>query len=214
MLTVAQVFNLADRITDRRFRALVLLATFASLRWGEAIALTRDDIDLVARTVTVRRQYVELTGQLVLGPPKSRASTRSVAIPAAIVPALRDHLDSYVGRDGTALVFTGPRGGILRRGNFRRGSGWAKATASVGVPGLHFHDLRHTGNTLAAQTGVSLADLKARMGHDSVRAAMIYQHASSAADRRIANALDQAIGRPAEGNQPSRRRRRGGPRRG
>jgi integrase len=94
------------------------------------------------------------------------------------------------------------------------GSGWAKATASVGVPGLHFHDLRHTGNTLAAQTGVSLADLKARMGHDSVRAAMIYQHASSAADRRIANALDQAIGRPAAGNRPSRRRRRGGPRRG
>ncbi len=214
VLTVAQVFNLADRMTDRRFRALVLVATFASLRWGEAIALTRDDIDLMARTVAVRRQYVELSGQLVLGPPKSRAGTRSVAIPAAIVSALRDHLDSYVGRDGTALVFTGPRGGILRRGNFRRGSGWAKATASVGVPGLHFHDLRHTGNTLAAQTGVSLADLKARMGHDSVRAAMIYQHASSAADLRIANALDQAIGRPAAGNRPSRRRRRGGPRRG
>jgi integrase len=214
VLTVAQVLDLADRMTDRRFRALVLLATFASLRWGEVIALTRDDIDLVARTVTVRRQYVELTGQLVLGPPKSQAGTRSVAMPAAIIPALRDHLDTYIGSEGTALVFTGPRGGILRRVNFRRGSGWAKAAASVGVPGLHFHDLRHTGNTLAAQTGVSLADLKARMGHDSVRAAMIYQHASSAADRRIANALDHAIGCPTGDKKPSRRSRRGGPRRG
>jgi len=126
VLTVAQVFDMADRMSARRFRALVLLATFASLRWGEAIALTRNDIDLAARKVSVRRQYVELTGQLVLGPPKSQAGTGTVAIPASIIPALRDHLDTYVGIDGTALVFTGPRGGVLRRGNFRRGSGWAK----------------------------------------------------------------------------------------
>ena len=62
------------------------------------------------------------------------------------------------------------------------------------LPGLHFHDLRHTGNTLAAQAGVSLADLKARMGHDSVRAAMIYQHAATEADQKIANTLDQRMG--------------------
>jgi len=59
------------------------------------------------------------------------------------------------------------------------------------MPGLHFHDLRHTGNTLAAQAGASLADLKARMGHDSARAAMIYQHATSEADHKIAAAQAQ-----------------------
>ena len=58
---------------------------------------------------------------------------------------------------------------------------------------MHFHDLRHTGNSLAAQAGVSLADLKAQMGHDSVRAAMIYQHAAAEADQKIANRLDQRI---------------------
>jgi integrase len=59
---------------------------------------------------------------------------------------------------------------------------------------VHFHDLRHTGNTLAAQTGVSMADLKARMGHDSARAAMIYQHATTEADYKIASALARRIG--------------------
>ncbi len=34
----------ADYDQDVRFRALVLLATFASLRWGEAIALRRCDV--------------------------------------------------------------------------------------------------------------------------------------------------------------------------
>ena len=61
------------------------------------------------------------------------------------------------------------------------------------MPGLHFHDLRHTGNTLAAQAEASLADLKARMGHDSVRAAMVYQHATGEADHKIAAALTAEI---------------------
>jgi integrase len=193
VLTIAQVFDLADRMASDRYRALVLLATFASLRWGEAIAVRRCDLDLTARTVSIRRQYVELSGSLVIAPPKSRAGLRTVAFPAALVPVLREHLDAYVRTESTALVFTGHRGGLLRRGNFRRDSGWSGAVAALEVPGLHFHDLRHTGNTLAAQAGVSLADLKARMGHDSVRAAMIYQHAVAEADQKIANALDQRI---------------------
>jgi integrase len=192
VLTVAQVFELAGLMKDRRFRALVLLVTFASLRWGEAIALRRCDLDLDGRTVSIRRQYIELSEQLILGPPKSRAGARTVGIPAAIIPELRDHLAAYVGPQPDDLVFTGPLGGVLRRGNFRRDSGWGTAVGKLAVPGVHFHDLRHTGNMLAAP-GASLGDLKARMGHDSARAAMIYQHATAAADRAIADALNERI---------------------
>jgi hypothetical protein len=60
---------------------------------------------------------------------------------------------------------------------------------------LHFHDLRHTGNTLAAATGSSLRDLMTRMGHDSPRAAMIYQHATNTADQLIADGLSLLIER-------------------
>jgi hypothetical protein len=60
--------------------ALVLLAPFASLRWGEVSALTRADLDLKARTVRVRAAYVERsTGPLVLGPPKCRRAAASSA---------------------------------------------------------------------------------------------------------------------------------------
>jgi integrase len=179
---------------DRRFRALVLLATFASLRWGEVIAQRRSDIDLVSRTVRVREQLVELDGgEMVLCPPKSRAGKRVVGIPAVIVPQLAEHLDTYVGTDSDAFLFLGVKGGFLRGSNFRRESNWSRALAELGLSGLHFHDLRHTGNTLAAQSGASLADLKARMGHDSDRAALIYQHATRDADRKIADALDTRI---------------------
>ncbi|MEV7801947.1 tyrosine-type recombinase/integrase [Microbispora sp. NPDC088329] len=194
ILTVAQVFELADQMADRRFRALILLSTFASLRWGEVIALRRSDIDLKARTVRVREQLIELDGgDMVLAPPKSRAGRRTVSIPSAIVPALVDHLDQFTGTGEDAFVFLGKRGAFLRGGNFRREAKWAEALKEMGVKGLHFHDLRHTGNTLAAQSGASLADLKARMGHDSDRAALIYQHATRDADRKIADALSARV---------------------
>lgn len=133
------------------------------------------------------------TGDLLIGPPKSRAGKRTVSFPAGIVPLIREHLRAHVSEDAAALVFAGPNGGVLRRGNFRRASRWALAVETLGLSNLHFHDLRHTGNTLAAQSGASLRDLMDRMGHDSVRAAMIYQHATSEAGRAIADALNDKI---------------------
>ncbi|WP_248962483.1 hypothetical protein [Sphaerisporangium perillae] len=94
----------ADCVHDRRFRALVLLATFASLRWGEVSALRRTDVDLDAGTVRVRAAFIERsTGGLVLGPPKSKAGRRFVGIPKVIVPALREHLNTYVKDEPDAL---------------------------------------------------------------------------------------------------------------
>ncbi|MEU8055466.1 tyrosine-type recombinase/integrase [Microbispora bryophytorum] len=151
------------------------------------------DPDLNAGTVSVRQQHVESdTGELLAGPPKSRAGLRTVAIPEAIIPALRQHLDQFTESEPTALVFTGANGGILRRSNFRRAVKWSETTRKLGVPGLHFHDLRHTGNTIAASTA-SLRDLMARMGHDNVRAAMIYQHRTAEADHKIADVMNGKI---------------------
>ncbi|MGO9194480.1 MAG: hypothetical protein ACLP8X_39325 [Streptosporangiaceae bacterium] len=95
----------ADCTHDRRFYALVLLATFASLRWGEATALRRCDLDLEAATVRVRAAYVERsTGEMLLGPPKSKADRRIVGIPDAIIPALREHLSVFAIARGSHAV--------------------------------------------------------------------------------------------------------------
>jgi integrase len=74
------------------------------------------------------------------------------------------------------VVFKIAKGGQLRRSNFHRT--WDKARTLVGLPGLHSHDLRRTGGALSAATGATLKELMARLGHSSVRAAMIYQHAT------------------------------------
>jgi integrase len=184
----------ADCTYDRRYRALVLLATFASLRWGEATALRRADIALSAGSVRVRAAFIERsTGEMLLGPPKSKAGRRVVGIPQAIIPILREHLSIFVKDEPGALVFPGARGGPLRRGNFNRMSAWPYSVRSIGAEGLHFHDLRHTGNHFAAASGAGLRDLMARMGHDSERAALIYQHEARGADQAITSAIDSHV---------------------
>jgi integrase len=84
---------------------------------------------------------------------------------------LAEHLAKNVADDGGALVFAGDKGGPLHRGNFNKRVRWVENVAAIGAPGLHFHDLRRTGNTFAAMSGASLRDLMTRMGHDSMRAA-------------------------------------------
>lgn len=116
-----------------------------------------------------------------------------MSFPRAILPELTHHLDTFSYPGPTALVFPGLYGEPMRRGNFNPAIGWSEIREKLGVPNLHLHDLRHTGNTLAAQSGASLRDLMTRMGHDSPAAALIYQHSSRAADEAIAAALDAQL---------------------
>lgn len=77
----------------------------------------------------------------------------------------------------------------LTRGGFR--TTWVKARDSVGLPAFRFHDLRHTGNALAAATGASTEELMARLGHASMRAALLHQHATADRDHAIAAGLSR-----------------------
>ncbi|MEQ4720363.1 tyrosine-type recombinase/integrase [Nonomuraea sp. B19D2] len=154
------------------------------------------------------RRRLELDGgEMRLGPLKSRAGRRTVSIPSVIIPSLVEHFARFVNEAEDSLVFLGKRGAFLRGGNFRRAAKWADALKEMGLQGLHFHDLRHTGNTLAAQSGARLADLKARMRHGSDRAALIYQHAARDADQRTADALSARV--KAERKEAKKKRKRG-----
>jgi integrase len=132
--------------------------------------------------------------------PKSAAGVRRVALPEVLLPDLRWHLEKFAEPGPQGLVFVGPRGGPLRRHGFRKR--WLRALANAGVQPVHFHDLRHTGNTLAASTGASTRELMTRMGQSSSRAALIYQHATSERDRLIADAINLQVMRMRHSSGP------------
>ena len=175
-----------------RYRALVLVAAFGGLRWGELAGLRRKRVDLERGTVTVAEQLVEVNGAFSVGPPKSAAGRRTVALPAAVVTTLAQHLAHYTARSPDAFVFLSSQGTHLRRSNFNRRV-WQPATRAAGLEGLRVHDLRHTAGTLATAAGGSLREVMQRLGHSTTVAAVRYQHVMAELDAAIARELNRLI---------------------
>jgi integrase len=198
--TIAEVNTLANAV-DARWRVMVLLGFWCSLRLGELRALRRRDVDLLHGWVDVREQVVDVGHALMLGPPKTAAGRRRVAVPPHVRRELEAHLATWVREGPDAYLFSGPSGAApLPSATWRRA--WAAARSATGL-GYRLHDLRHAGNTLAATTGASTRELMARMGHASARAALIYQHATSERDQVIAAALSELV-RPAPVSRSAR----------
>jgi integrase len=196
VLSVAEVELLAGAI-EERYAALVLLAAWCGLRLGEALALTRVDVNLEEGSVSIDKSAAELkSGERIVGPPKTKAGIRKVFVPPHVVPVMAGHLARFSGPGPSDLVFTGTQGQPLRRASLY--TAWSRATKKVEMSGVRIHDLRHTGATLAAATGASTKELMNRLGHASSDAALRYQHATRDRDAAIADALSKLVERPDE----------------
>jgi integrase len=100
------------------YRALVLVGAYNGLRIGELAGLRRSRVDLLRGTVEVAEIVTEVGGRLRVGPPKTRASRRTVGLPRAVVEELAAHLATPAPPD--AFVFTAPKGRAAADDRFPR----------------------------------------------------------------------------------------------
>ncbi|WP_368662742.1 tyrosine-type recombinase/integrase [Kitasatospora sp. NA04385] len=128
--TVAQVFELAEYMGPR-WRLMVFLGAFASLRPEELAALRRRDVDVDKRILRITEAAPELnSGQRVTGETKSRAGKRRVHLPPFLDTPLRQHMAWFAEEGLEGYLFVGERGGRLRGSTF--GRKFRKARAKVG----------------------------------------------------------------------------------
>jgi len=199
--TLPELAALAAAMPEHQ-RALVLLAAWCALRFGELTELRRGDIVIGQDepdepggepqrwgVIRVERAVVRTEAGFMVTTPKSDAGIRDVAIPPHLLPVVEDHLERFVGPEKTALLFPAAHGGHLAPASLYRS--FYKARAEAGRPDLRFHDLRHSGAVLAAATGATLAELMGRLGHSTPAAAMRYQHAAQGRDKQIAALLSK-----------------------
>ncbi|WP_228255078.1 tyrosine-type recombinase/integrase [Ornithinimicrobium avium] len=195
--TLAELDVLVKEMPDQ-LGALVLLCAWCALRVGEVLELRRRDLDLNRGVVKVTRAVSWVRGQPIVGTPKSAAGTREVSVPPHIVPVLEQHMEKHVRPGADALLFPSMRDHQRHLQPTVLHTAWRKARAAAGREDLRIHDLRHTGATMAAMTGATLAELQARLGHSTVAAALRYQHAAQGRDAEIAAKLSD-LARPPQG---------------
>ena len=174
----------------------MLLAAWCQLRRGECLGLQRRDIewhDDGSATLHVRRQLNANTGGYT--DLKSEAGKRSLSIPKLMIGRLQQHLEDYVSSDAKAPVLPADRRGSIPLSNTRWGYTWADVRDGVeGLPHrFRFHDLRHTGLTLFAQEGATLAELMRRGGHADIHIVLRYQHATMSRDRELADRMSDRV---------------------
>jgi integrase len=172
-----------------RLALMVTLGSWCALRFGEIVELRRGDIDLSDEVIRIRRAAVRVGGVFQVGSPKSEASVRDVAIPPHVVPLIEHHLSKHVGPERDSMLFPADHGGHLQPSTLSRP--WSKARKAAGRNDLRWHDLRHSGLTLAAATGATLAELMGRAGHSTPQAALRYQHVAQGRDREVAALLSK-----------------------
>src|SRR5215217_2546267 len=137
-LTHTQVAELAE-FCGPGYRLVVLFLAYTGLRWGEMAALRVGMVDFLRRRVMVAESVTPVHGTMTFGPTKGH-ERRAVPLPRFLVEDLAGHV---AGKSGDDLVFTSLRGTALRSQTFQRVA-LTRAAESLGVPGFHPHELRHT----------------------------------------------------------------------
>jgi integrase len=187
------VMALVDAMPEH-LKAFTILAFWGHARLGELLGLRVGDFDVAKGTLRIERQVIEVDGE---GPritaPKV-GSIRTVHLPVPAVDALAAHLGKRRETRPDSPLFTRPGGTELRAHHVH--ARWNTARNRVGHPDLHFHDLRHAGLTLSAQSGATVAEVMRRAGHVSTQAAMRYQHAAEERDAEIAALMTSHAARP------------------
>src|SRR4051812_20841007 len=192
--SASQVNEIAARIARPSDQLLVVTAAYTGMRWCELAGLARANTHLDDGLIVVHPEVGalhEVGANLYLGPPKSRDPARDIHPPPFLIAKLRALLDSH----DHDLVFTGARGGLLRRSAMSRRvfapavNGDRRAGRPAVIAGMHFHDLRHTHKTWLIEDDIPEVAQAKRLGHRIAGVRGTYSHVTPAMQHRIVTAL-------------------------
>lgn len=214
--TPDEVADLASRMPEGEQLA-VLLAAWCGLRIGEVLGLRRRDLwtapplragEPEATFLRIERQ-VQSKGGLREETTKSRAGTRDVPVPAALLPTVRAHLRDHAGMGEDGLLFPAQVRGTrwLHPNTLRERFKTARdahntAQAEAGRPqltGFVFHDLRKTALTTVGRAGATGAELMRFGGHADLETVQVYQRADLDRLARLADLMDADVQLPGAG---------------
>ena len=162
----------------------------SGLRRGELLALQCTDLDVENRTLSITKQVNRINGELVVSPPKTRNSIRTLALPQQAVDLL---VSEHKKHPTNPYLFPSPKTGTMYDPDaFRRTHD--KILKAIGAEHIRFHDLRHTFATLSLKSGVDVKTLSGALGHYSAGFTLnTYTHATAQMKQDAADAIGGVI---------------------
>ena len=174
-----------------------LLAAFyleltTGLRRGELLALQWTDLDVESKTLSITKQVNRINGELVVSPPKTRNSVRTLALPQQAVDLL---IAEHKKHPRNPYLFPSPKTGTMYDPDaFRRTHD--KILKAIGAEHIRFHDLRHTFATLSLKSGVDVKTLSGALGHYSAGFTLdTYAHVTTDAQLKAAQTMGNILSR-------------------
>jgi integrase len=172
--TAGQTAQFLQAIRSHRLYAAYHLIALRGLRRGEACGLRWCDLDLDGGVATINQQLQQYDGHMVVGPPKTARSLRTIALDRTTIAALRRHrrrqererVELGESHQDSGYVFTGLYGDPLAPDRLTRT--FRQLTVETGMPPIRLHDLRHGAATLALSAGVDLRVVQDMLGHCSI----------------------------------------------
>jgi len=185
--TPEEFVRVVDELPDYcKTPALVLFSS--SARISELAGLNYGDYDGKTGSLTIQRQLSEIGG-MHLAPTKT-----DTAEPVILFKWGRDALDQYLktnpGFPGIAM-FRGTRGARLSARRFR--IEWARACETAGIENFNPHDCRHTSLTVAAQAGLTAAEIMKRGRHTTQASSSRYLHAIKEREQELVSRINDLL---------------------
>ena len=174
----------------RSLLAAFYLELTTGLRRGELLALLWTDLDAEARTISVTKQVNRIKGELVVSPPKTQNSVRTLAIPQQAVNLL---IEEHKRHPDNPYMFPSPKTGTMYDPDaFRRTHD--KILKAIGAEHVRFHDMRHLFATLSLKNGVDVKTLSGALGHYSAGFTLnTYTHATAQMKQDAADTIGAVI---------------------
>ena len=155
---------------------------WCGLRIGELFALTPDDFNFEAGTVTISKSYQRIKGEDVITCPKTKKSNRVIQMPQFLSDEIQDYIKQLYGVEHDSRLFP------LSKHSMK--SAMEKACKAAGVKVIRLHDLRHSHVSLLIDMGFSALAIADRVGHESIDITYRYAHLFPSRQTEMADKLD------------------------
>lgn len=171
------------------------------LRQRELLGLKWSDLDWLGRSLHIRRQLMRKRGGgFTFSEPKTKAGRRTVILGPITFEKVKKHSERLQQERIIAgdqwqennLMFPSKVGTPIDPCNLYKR--FRKLTNKAGLPGIRFHDLRHTAASIMLSNGVAPNIVSRRLGHSKPSVTLdIYGHLIPGMQREVADLMDVLV---------------------